>query len=79
MEPLDQPVQPVVVPIPKLPKKRSLKVDRETRAFDEGFGYMGPGLEEIAQAAERAGALAAECLAGAEGRWERNLGWGAEP
>lgn len=37
-----------------------LKVDRETRAFDEVFGYMGPGLEEIAQAAERAGALAAE-------------------
>ncbi len=37
-----------------------LKVDRETRAFDEVFGYIGPGLEEIAQAAERAGALAAE-------------------
>lgn len=37
-----------------------LKVDRETRAFDEVFGYMGPGLEEIAQAAERTGALAAE-------------------
>lgn len=37
-----------------------LRVDREIRAFDEVFGYMGPGLEEIAQVAERAGALAAE-------------------
>ena len=37
-----------------------IKIDRETRAFDEVFGYMGPGLEEIVQAAERAGTLAGE-------------------
>ncbi len=37
-----------------------IKIDRETKAFDDVFGYMGPGLEEIAQAAERAGALATE-------------------
>ncbi len=37
-----------------------IKIDRETRAFDEVFGYMGPGLEEIVQAAERASMLAGE-------------------
>ena len=37
-----------------------LRVDRETRAFDEIFAYMGPGLEEIVLASERVVALAAE-------------------
>jgi len=40
-----------------------LKIDRETRAFDEVFAYMGPSLEEIVLAAERATALAAENVA----------------
>jgi methyl-accepting chemotaxis protein len=40
-----------------------LKVDRETRAFDEIFAYMGPSLEEIVLAAERAVALGAENVA----------------
>ncbi|MBM3564540.1 MAG: HAMP domain-containing protein [Alphaproteobacteria bacterium] len=38
------------------------RIDRETRTFDEIYGYMGPGLEEIVQTAERAGVLAAESL-----------------
>lgn len=37
-----------------------LRVDREIRAFDEIFAYIGPGLEEIVLASERAVALAAE-------------------
>ena len=37
-----------------------LKVDRETKAFDDIFAYMGPGLEEIVLASERAVALASE-------------------
>jgi methyl-accepting chemotaxis protein len=40
-----------------------LKIDRETRAFDEVYAYMGPSLEEIVLAAERATALAAENVA----------------
>lgn len=40
-----------------------LKIDRETRAFDEVFAYMGPSLEEIVLAAERATALATENVA----------------
>lgn len=43
-----------------------LKADRETRAFDEIFAYMGPGLEEIVLAADRAVALAAENVARAQ-------------
>jgi methyl-accepting chemotaxis protein len=37
-----------------------LKIDRETRAFDEIYAYMGPSLEEIVLSAERTSALAAE-------------------
>jgi methyl-accepting chemotaxis protein len=43
-----------------------LKIDRETRAFDEIFAYMGPSLEEIVLASERAVALAAENVARAQ-------------
>jgi len=43
-----------------------LRVDRETRAFDEIFAYIGPGLEEIVLASERAVALATENVARAQ-------------
>ena len=39
-----------------------LRVDRETKAFDDIFAYMGPGLEEIVLASERAVALASESV-----------------
>ncbi len=40
-----------------------LKVDRETRVFDEIYAYMGPSLEEVVLAAERAVALGSETVA----------------
>ena len=43
-----------------------LRVARETRAFDEIFAYMGPGLEEIVLASERVVALAAENVTSAQ-------------